>query len=97
MGDAEVRLDELVAAYAAFARGGSWSPPSLLRHTLAGPRTPLVSERTAFWVADVLSDADARAWAFGRGGSLELPFRVSAKTGPRAPIVTTGRSASRAS
>jgi penicillin-binding protein 1C len=29
----------------------------------------------------VLSDPDARAFAFGRGGSLEFPFPVAAKTG----------------
>ncbi|MGE3373969.1 MAG: penicillin-binding protein 1C [Vicinamibacteria bacterium] len=90
MGDAEVRLDELVAAYASFARGGRRAAPRLLRGFARGggvellpgqAQVPLVSERTAFWVADVLSDADARAWAFGRGGSLELPFRVCAKTG----------------
>jgi penicillin-binding protein 1C len=41
----------------------------------------LVSERTAFWIADILSDTEARAYIFGRGGSLEFPFTVAAKTG----------------
>ncbi len=41
----------------------------------------LVSERTAFWITDILSDDQARAFAFGRGGSLEFPFPVAAKTG----------------
>jgi penicillin-binding protein 1C len=41
----------------------------------------IVSERTAFWIADILSDPDARAYIFGRGGSLEFPFTVAAKTG----------------
>jgi penicillin-binding protein 1C len=41
----------------------------------------LVSERTAFWITDVLSDPEARAFAFGRGGSLEFPFPVAVKTG----------------
>ncbi len=46
------------------------------------PRTQrVVSSRTAFWVSDVLSDAEARAFIFGRGGSLELPFPVAVKTG----------------
>jgi penicillin-binding protein 1C len=40
-----------------------------------------VSPRTAFWITDILSDSDARAYVFGRGGSLEFPFPVAAKTG----------------
>jgi penicillin-binding protein 1C len=82
LGNAEVRLDELVAAYAAFARGGEWMAPAWL----PSPPTPaerrrLVSERTAFWITDILSDADARAYIFGRGGSLDFPFPVAVKTG----------------
>ena len=70
LGDAEVRLDELVKAYAMFARGGV---------AIDGSR--VVSPRTAFWIGDILSDAEARAYAFGEGGSLDFPFRVAAKTG----------------
>jgi penicillin-binding protein 1C len=93
LGNAEVRLDELVGAYAAFARGGEWIRPTFLpphdaKSASWGPRlrTPsetrrLVSSRTAFWITDILSDADAREFAFGRGGSLELPFPVAVKTG----------------
>jgi penicillin-binding protein 1C len=49
----------------------------------AAPPVPerLISERAAFWITDILSDADARAYIFGRGGSLEFPFPVAAKTG----------------
>jgi penicillin-binding protein 1C len=91
MGDAEVRLDELVAAYALFARGGLLHHPQLVRRVVredgsewrprGDPGTRVVSERTAFWVADVLSDARARAYAFGTGGSLAFPFPVAVKTG----------------
>jgi penicillin-binding protein 1C len=79
LGNAEVRLDELVGAYAAFARGGEWIRPRFLRTPSETRR--LVSSRTAFWITDILSDADAREFAFGRGGSLELPFPVAVKTG----------------
>jgi penicillin-binding protein 1C len=41
----------------------------------------VISDRTAFWITDILSDADARSYIFGRGGSLEFPFPVAAKTG----------------
>ena len=91
LGNAEVRLDELVGAYAAFARGGEWIQPTFLTHAKSaswGPRLRtqrekrrLVSSRTAFWITDILSDAEAREFAFGRGGSLELPFPVAVKTG----------------
>ena len=92
LGDAEVRLDELVAAYAAFARGGMAIAPTLVRpvrriaereggRVNAPESRRLVSPRTAFWITDILTDDDARAFAFGRGGSLEFPFAVAAKTG----------------
>jgi penicillin-binding protein 1C len=81
LGNAEVRLDELVAAYAAFARGGEWIAPSYLANGQRPAGHTLVSPRTAFWITDVLSDADAREYVFGRGGSLEFPFPVAAKTG----------------
>ena len=41
----------------------------------------VLSSRAAFWITDILSDNEARAFAFGRGGSLEFPFQVAAKTG----------------
>jgi penicillin-binding protein 1C len=81
LGDAEVRLDELVAAYSAFARGGFAIQPTLLRRAAPPEPRPLFSPRTAFWITDILSDDDARAYAFGRGGSLEFSFAVAAKTG----------------
>jgi penicillin-binding protein 1C len=82
LGNAEVRLDELVAAYAAFARGGEWLAPAYLANgERPRERRVLVSPRTAFWITDILSDDDARAYAFGRGSSLEFPFPVAVKTG----------------
>ena len=80
LGNAEVRLDELVTAYAALARGGQWQRSTYLGGANQERRT-LVTPRTAFWLADILSDAEARAYIFGRGGSLELPFPVAVKTG----------------
>jgi penicillin-binding protein 1C len=41
----------------------------------------IVSPRTAFWITDILSDARAREFIFGRGGNLEFPFPVAVKTG----------------
>jgi penicillin-binding protein 1C len=91
MGDAEVRLADVVAAYAALARGGTYRAPRLVRAATDAAGAPvalpgqaehrIVAPETAFWVADVLADADARAYVFGRGGSLDFPFAVAAKTG----------------
>ena len=89
LGNAEVRLDELVAAYATFARGGEWLEPTWRlsasgganRHDRERPRHTLVSPQTAYWITDILSDDEAREYIFGRGGSLEFPFPVAVKTG----------------
>jgi penicillin-binding protein 1C len=81
LGNAEVRLDELVAAFGALARGGEWIEPRYLKTAASRPFRRIVSLRTAFWITDVLSDPEAREYAFGRGGSLELPFPVAVKTG----------------
>jgi penicillin-binding protein 1C len=71
LGNAEVTLEQLIRGYATFARGG----------VPVGRREQLVSRRTAFWITDILSDPDAREYAFGSGGSLDFPFPVAVKTG----------------
>jgi penicillin-binding protein 1C len=87
LGNAEVRLDELVAAYAAFARGGVHVEPAMIRsvdgavRVTPSPSKQLVSATAAFWIADILSDSRAREYAFGRGGSLDFPYQVAVKTG----------------
>jgi penicillin-binding protein 1C len=82
LGNAEVRLDELVSAYATFARDGSWRAPTFVRSRARDTaERQLVSPRTAFWITDILADADARSFIFGRGGDLEFPFPVAVKTG----------------
>ncbi len=96
LGDAEVRLEQLVAGYAVFARGGLWIEPSMIRRSgasgLASAGAPgegrgsratrrVITRRTAFWITDILSDPKAREFIFGRGGSLDFPFPVAAKTG----------------
>jgi penicillin-binding protein 1C len=81
LGNAEVRLDELVAAYAAFARGGEWLEPRAEPASGVRASRRIVSPRTSFWITDILSDPEAREYAFGRGGSLEFPFPVAVKTG----------------
>lgn len=92
LGNGEVRLVELARAYAALARGGSLPPvtdvlwerlsTSDTVRTLVAPATPTgIGPAEAFLVTDILSDPEARAPGFGRGGPLELPFPAAAKTG----------------
>ena len=86
LGNAEVRLAEMITAYSLLARGGERVTPRSIRAVngragAAPPAVRVVSERTAFWLTDILADAEARAYIFGRGGSLEFPFTVAAKTG----------------
>lgn len=83
LGNAEVRLDDMVAAYAMIARGGVAIETTPIHKTTLEPTVGdrVISARTAFFLADILSDNEARAYIFGRGGSLEFPFPVAAKTG----------------
>jgi penicillin-binding protein 1C len=83
LGNAEARLDELVAAYSAFARRGEWLAPTwaLDDPVASRPRRRLVSPLAAYWTTDILSDGAAREYIFGRGGYLEFPFAAAVKTG----------------
>ena len=89
LGDAEVRLDELTAAYAMLARGGDplatqmtrGAVPAADRGDAAERGTRTISARSAWWVTDILSDPLARQYVFGSGGPLDFPFEVAVKTG----------------
>ena len=84
LGDAEVTLEQLVTAYSAFARNGKQLKTTMLlaQQQPSNPATQqLFSQRTAFFITDILSDPEARAYAFGTGGSLDFPFPVAVKTG----------------
>ncbi len=76
LGNAEVRLDELVAAYAALARGGEWLAPSWRANASGGAARRIVSPRTAFWITDILSDDEAREYVFGRGAAWSSRSRL---------------------
>ncbi len=92
LGSGEVTLEALGYAYAGLARGGLRPAPRRVAwtRTAAGdtlaPLTALpvpmgIEPGIAFLLADILSDPEARAGGFGRGGPLELPFPVAVKTG----------------
>ncbi|HJZ86675.1 MAG TPA: transglycosylase domain-containing protein [Polyangia bacterium] len=83
LGAASVRPLDLAAAFAAFARDGTFHP----WHDRAGAERPaerLFSPQVAFLVADMLADPAARRPVFGEDLPLDLPFRLLAKTGTSA-------------
>jgi penicillin-binding protein 1C len=92
LGNGDVTLRELAAAYRGLARGGLAGPLREVRDARdpAGRPLPVRRERAAgrflpgdavALLADVLSDEAARAPAFGLSNALRLPFPVAAKTG----------------
>lgn len=82
IGNAEVRLLELTNAYACLARLGEFRPVSLIESPAPGSLPERRFEPDACWlIADILSDPNARARAFGHDSPLRLPFKVAVKTG----------------
>jgi penicillin-binding protein 1C len=80
LGNAPVRLLELTNAYATLARQGCYFPATLFPGNPEIQRS-LFDARSAFLIADILADPDARAPAFQPGGPLDLPFKCAVKTG----------------
>ncbi len=92
LGNGEVRLLDLARAYAGLGRGGlrpsvravEWvrsAGGDTLRVPIAPAEPTGISPAVAYLLTDILSDPEARAPAFGRGGPLELPFPTAVKTG----------------
>lgn len=81
LGDGEVTLEALTAAYAALARGGRWAPPRTRTDVPAPEPVAAFAPIASFLVTDVLADAAARLPAFGRHGPLERPYPAAVKTG----------------
>jgi penicillin-binding protein 1C len=84
LGNAEVRLDELVRAYSLFAGEGAGKKTSgVFFEDIRDEKDTrrLFSGRTTYWITDILADPEARRYIFGEGSSLDFPFVVAAKTG----------------
>jgi penicillin-binding protein 1C len=85
IGNADARLLELANGYACLARLGEYRPYRLLA-PLGNDWPPQSAGRiadagAAYLIADMLSDNDARALAFGAESSLRFDFPVACKTG----------------
>lgn len=80
LGNAEARLLELANAYACLARLGEYQPFRLCEGDPQGTQR-IFDRKAAWWVADILSDSNARIGSFGTHSALEFDFPVACKTG----------------
>ena len=81
VGNPEVSLLQLAAAYACLADSGKFAP---LRLTLDSPKpegTPVFTPQAAFIISDILSDPMARTRIFGGASAMNPPYRMAIKTG----------------
>ncbi|OGJ80926.1 penicillin-binding protein 1C [Candidatus Peribacteria bacterium RIFOXYC2_FULL_58_10] len=81
LGDGEVRLLDLAAAYGIFPRSGRTLKPRLLLSDTVSAGEQVLDPKIAWLVTDILSDGTARVEEFGAEGPLAFPFPVAAKTG----------------
>lgn len=93
LGGGEVRLIDLIAAYASFPNGGYRINPSMILQVKARDGGILyewkateldrrvMDERIAWIITDILSDNDARLAGFGPNSPLQIGRPAAAKTG----------------
>jgi penicillin-binding protein 1C len=91
LGDGEVTLLELAAAYSALARGGTWRQPVIVRSVTDAAGEPvaldeparrrILGPQTAYLVTSILSDPAARAPAFGEARVFDPDYPLAVKTG----------------
>jgi len=81
VGNPEVSLLQLAAAYVCLANGGKFGPLRLTREGPAADGTAVFSPQAAFIISDILSDPMARARIFGGAAAMNPPYRMAIKTG----------------
>jgi len=80
LGNAEIRLVDLAAAYAGLSRGGLATRPKLLASE-SHPLTRVASAAATEIIADILADNEARRKSFGAASPLAFSERIAVKTG----------------
>jgi penicillin-binding protein 1C len=80
LGNAEIRLTDLAAAYAGLARGGLSTKPKLLASEFF-PMARVASTAATEIVTDILCDNEARRKSFGGHSPLAFDERIAVKTG----------------
>jgi penicillin-binding protein 1C len=81
LGSLDVRLEELVNAYRSLANGGLTAPVRFMPTDKPLPPRRAQSAQSAFLVADILSDRQARALTFGLENPLATRYWTAVKTG----------------
>ena len=81
VGNPEVSLLQLAAAYASLANGGLYQPPRLRAEAPAAPPVRLFSPQAAYIISDILADPMARFRIFGASSAMNPPQRLAIKTG----------------
>ena len=81
VGNLEVKLIQLVAAYAALARGGEYIAPKLKLKEPGSPSKRIFSPEASYIITNILSDSSSRVLTFGDFFNQKLPFKLALKTG----------------
>lgn len=81
LGSAEVTLWQQAQAYRALARGGEWSPLTLMPVGAPPAARRLLAPDATFVVSDILGDPAARSVTFGLDSHLDTSFWTAVKTG----------------
>jgi len=81
VGNPEVSLLQLAAAYASLTNGGLYRPPRLWANEPPDPGVQVFSPQAAYIVSDILADPLARGRIFGGSQAMNPLFRLALKTG----------------
>jgi penicillin-binding protein 1C len=81
VGNPEVSLLQLAAAYACLANGGLYQPIKLRPEEEAADPVRLYSPQAAYIISDILADPLARFRIFGASTAMNPPYHLAIKTG----------------
>lgn len=81
LGSAEVTVWQQAQAYRTLARGGEWSPLTLVPEGPPRASQRLLAPDASFVVSDILADPAARSVTFGLDSHLDTNFWTAVKTG----------------
>ncbi len=81
IGNLEVTLTQLVAAYATLANQGIYRELRFIKDEKTQPPKRVLQPETAYLITDILSDATARTLTFGTRDLYNFPYKLAQKTG----------------